>query len=223
MTIKNDGEYAVQFFTLDDYELCPEDALKAIFDNNEAAMQAIINEETYDFTYRDAAKGIEINFGLEREESRANDDLPKGVYCAWCGKECVQPRQDRNGFASDYSNSKDNRDLRKSFKIEYGHLFRLESKYVYAPWIMGEQKIIACRHVLCSDGKQRYAKVWGEPLTYFSIAGAVQVQGKTVTGEVWYNDMDKIHCFTQDGDGKNASLLPAWPNKYQEVLDSVKK
>lgn len=207
--IRNDSEYAVQFFTLDGYELCPECALPAIFDNNEEAIQAVIDEETYDFTYKNATKGIETSFGLEREESRANDDLPKGVYCCYCGCECVQPAQDKNGYTPDYSNSRDNKKLRKQFKEKYGILFN-PSKVVYATWVANDEKIIAVEHVLCSDGKQRYAKVYGEPLTIDSVAGSVQVNGKSVTGWVWWNGIDHIHCFTANDEGRNANLLPHW-------------
>jgi hypothetical protein len=75
----------------------------------------------------------------------------------------------------------------------------------YGPWLLP----IACKHVLCTDGKRRYARITGDPDTYFSIPASVQVQGSTVSGYItsreYPNENDaEFHAVWT---GKNAALL----------------
>ncbi len=54
------------------------------------------------------------------------------------------------------------------------------------PW----QIAVRATGVMCPDGKRRTIALVGEPDTYFSIRGRVQVKGKTVTGVVMHREMD---------------------------------
>lgn len=87
-------------------------------------------------------------------------------------------------------------------------------------------------HALCADGKKRSVRLSGEPDTFFSIPGTVQmsVAGRgcavTVTGFVHWriapegvtaNADGRCLAFTPTGWGKNASLL-SWAKPHEVVV-----
>ena len=78
------------------------------------------------------------------------------------------------------------------------------AEFATATWCEGDINI-GVRKALCSDGVRRYARLTGEPDTWFSIPASVKVQGKTVTGFVSMAEED-VH-FTANVNGKNANLL----------------
>ncbi len=63
--------------------------------------------------------------------------------------------------------------------------------------------------VMCPDGKRRTIALVGEPDTFFSIRGRVQVKRKTVTGVVMHRGADTDEgldlAFTPTG--KNAGIF----------------
>ena len=50
----------------------------------------------------------------------------------------------------------------------------------YGPW----QIAVAVKRCLCPDGKRRYVRITGQPVTYFAIPGKVNYRGKSITGFV---------------------------------------
>lgn len=73
----------------------------------------------------------------------------------------------------------------------------------WGPW----QIATAARHVLCSDGRRRYARLTGEPDSYYIIPAVVQVQGKSVTGFIAAQGDGDI-LFHAYQNKKNGHLLP---------------
>ncbi len=69
------------------------------------------------------------------------------------------------------------------------------------PWQIPYKAI----NVLCVDGVRRTVRLHGEPDTFFSVPGSVQVRGKTVSGFVTSDNGDlKFIAYTY---GKNADVL----------------
>lgn len=82
-----------------------------------------------------------------------------------------------------------------------------ESVMSSGPW----SQTVAIKHCVCSDGRPRYARITGQPDTFFSIPAAVKVKGKTVTGFVSINTScgkDEGYIFHANQFGKNGALLP---------------
>lgn len=83
---------------------------------------------------------------------------------------------------------------------------------------------VGCRqqNILCSDGKRRTAVFAAEPDTFFTIPASVRVNGKSVSGFVWHDDLiydddyqttPGVWKFTAYSYGKNGHLLPEWDKK----------
>lgn len=201
--IKNDSEYSIRFFTTQDGDdLCIEHALEVIFKGDEQALQALIDERTHDTHYIDKDGNV-THFDYEREgaisfESFPDEYLKDGVRCSYegCDAEMVEPNEDEEEEQEEKSKLK-------------------PFEYVYASWLPSGEKRIACKHVLCSDGKQRRAKFIGEPDTFFTQPAYVSVRNKSVTGFVWYDSEDNTVKFTVYTDRKNGMLLPEW-NKNEQ-------
>jgi hypothetical protein len=93
-----------------------------------------------------------------------------------------------------------------------------ESVMSQGPWA----QLVAVRKAVCSDGKSRYAKITGQPDTFFSVPASVQVRykpegskytvRKTVTGFITmastYKDgVKEGYEFVANRFGKNGHLL----------------
>lgn len=65
-----------------------------------------------------------------------------------------------------------------------------------------------CDNVLCSDGKQRQAKISGQALDAYSIPAQVHVKEKTVTGFLTYDSTNEVYIFHAYQHLKNGKLLP---------------
>jgi hypothetical protein len=79
----------------------------------------------------------------------------------------------------------------------------------HGPWA----QLIAIKHCLCSDGRTRFARITGQPDTFFSVPASVKVQGKRVTGFVtmaptYREGVKEGYIFQANQFGKNAALLP---------------
>lgn len=73
--------------------------------------------------------------------------------------------------------------------------------------------------VLCSDGKVRRATVTREADTFFTLPARVKVNGRTVTGHVYVNELDypePVWCFSAYAYLRNADALPEWPKNSQK-------
>ncbi len=68
-------------------------------------------------------------------------------------------------------------------------------------------------HVLCADGKRRYATLAPEADTWFSVPASVKVHGKTVRGYIcavtFHEDDMAFHPYLYC---KNAKELPEYPS-----------
>lgn len=88
----------------------------------------------------------------------------------------------------------------------------------FGPWDI----LIKVTNVLCSDGKYRTFWAQGQPDTFFTQPGRVKVNGKTVTGHIYYDSMyedeetypDGVYKFTAYSYRKNHRLLPPWDMAY---------
>lgn len=64
-------------------------------------------------------------------------------------------------------------------------------------------------NVPCADGKNRVARITGEPDTYFSVPARVHVGAKTVTGFVYVHSSGEYR-FTANRFGKNFDAIGPW-------------
>ena len=68
---------------------------------------------------------------------------------------------------------------------------------------------------LCSDGKLRVFTVTGMPYCMATLPARVSVKGKTVSGQIEFDRSEagsgKRIVFHAYEDGRNADLLPPWP------------
>lgn len=66
-----------------------------------------------------------------------------------------------------------------------------------------------CTNVLCSDNKQRNARITSpHNPDAWSLLASVQVKNKTVSGFITYDSMKEVHVFHAYTKGKNGQLLP---------------
>lgn len=73
----------------------------------------------------------------------------------------------------------------------------------WGPW----HRMVAVKHALCADGRRRYARITGEPDTYFSVPAAVKVGGKSVSGFIAQVEGEDDLEFCAYTYGKNGALL----------------
>lgn len=81
----------------------------------------------------------------------------------------------------------------------------LAKMHYIGPW----QQAHHVSRALCEDGRRRYARITGEPDTFFSIPASVQVKGKTVSGFITgcKTEGERDYEFIAYAYGKNAGLL----------------
>ena len=63
---------------------------------------------------------------------------------------------------------------------------------------------------LCSDGVERSALILREADTFFSTPTRVSVNGRTVTGSIYYRFQSTSFEFSADSWRANANALPRW-------------
>jgi hypothetical protein len=174
---------------------CVEHALIHVFNGDVEALDNVINGKDtsfhYDGKFFELITDNTIDF-----ESIPQDYYPDGLYCIHegCNAELVQPNEDI--------------DEEQEKKPQYKPF-----EYVYAWWLPAMEKRIACKRVVCSDGKQRRANFIGEPDTAFTQPCYVSVKGKSVMGFCWYDSDTNTVRFTHYSDYKNGKLLPEWTYK----------
>ena len=63
------------------------------------------------------------------------------------------------------------------------------------------------KRVLCADGIVRTSVQTADADTFWTLPSYVRVQWKTVSGFIWYSDLDEQWRFTANSYGKNARLI----------------